>query len=338
VDVIPSLVGKTVTGGRLNALKTLQLLDDYIVTGADAGGTPLVYVSLARTGAVETQFYAYDAGFTGGVRVAAADVTGDGVPDIVTAPGAGGVPLVKVFDGRTFGLVLQFYAYDPAFTGGVYVAAADVTGDARADIITGTGAGGVPLVNVYNGVNAALLLTFFAYDPTVTVGVRVAAADFTGDNLADIVTAPGAGVAPHVRVFNGTTGLQVLGPIGSFFAYDPTFLGGVFVAAGDFNGDGIKDVVTGAGQGGAPHVKVFSGNTGGILTQFFAYDTSYTGGVRVGLVDMDGDGAEELLTAPGTGPLAQVRVWSATRGLLNGFYPYDGASVGVFVSGKRRRR
>src|SRR5439155_16929620 len=91
------------------------------------------------------------AGFTGGVRVAVRDVTGDGVTDIITAPGAGGGPHIKVFNGATGALIREFFAYGSNFTGGVYVAAGDVNGDGIADIITGAGAGGGPHGKVFNG-------------------------------------------------------------------------------------------------------------------------------------------------------------------------------------------
>jgi hypothetical protein len=57
--------------------------------------------------------------------------------------------------------------------------------------------------------------------------VRVAAGDLDGDGRADLLTAPGSGGGPHVRAFDGDN----LSPLANFFAYGPTFTGGVFVAA-----------------------------------------------------------------------------------------------------------
>src|SRR5262249_56120387 len=69
-------------------------------------------------------FFAYDPAFTGGVRVAACDVDGDGRAEIVTAAGPGGGPDVRVYGLTPFGLVLKaaFFAYSPTFTGRLYVA------------------------------------------------------------------------------------------------------------------------------------------------------------------------------------------------------------------------
>src|SRR5207253_2263645 len=108
------------------------------------GGAPEVKVFSATTGALMFDFLAYNPAFLSGVHVAVGDVTGDGVPDILTGPGAGGGPLVQVFDGKTGGLVVAFNAYDPAFLNGVFVAAADVNGDGYADIITAPDKGGGP--------------------------------------------------------------------------------------------------------------------------------------------------------------------------------------------------
>ena len=109
---------------------------NIIVTGADAGGGPHVRVFDAQSGLEWLSIVPYHPSFLGGVRVATGDVNGDGVQDIVTTPGAGGGPHVMVFDGRTGGAIASFLAYDPGFTGGLFVAAGDVNGDGRADIIT----------------------------------------------------------------------------------------------------------------------------------------------------------------------------------------------------------
>src|SRR5205085_903877 len=142
---------------------------------------------------------AYSPYFLGGVRVATGDLTGDGVPDIFTAPGPGGGPDMRVFDGVNGALIREFMAYDQHFTGGVYVAAGDINGDGKADIITGAGAGGGPQVEAFSGANGAVLQSFYAYSPNFTGGVRVGwVADINGNGMGEIITGAGPGGGPHV--------------------------------------------------------------------------------------------------------------------------------------------
>src|SRR4051794_30216787 len=80
-----------------------------IAAGADAGGGPRVTLINRATGAVTQDFFAYDPKFAGGVRVALGDFNGDGNADVVTAPGPGGGPHIKVFDGTNGKLLREFF-------------------------------------------------------------------------------------------------------------------------------------------------------------------------------------------------------------------------------------
>jgi len=316
-----------------NAVAQTQLpnpaLFRLVATGTDVGGQPLVRVFDYGSGTIRYQFLAYDMSFTGGVRVATGDVTGDGVDDIITAAGIGGGPHVKVFDGATGTLVSEFFAYDASFSGGVYVAAGDVNGDGISEIITGAGEGGGPHVRVFTA-NGVLVREFFAYDASFTGGVRVASGDVNGDGLADIITAAGPGGGPHVKVFSGNV---AQGVIGQLFAYTASFTGGVYVAAGDTNNDGLADIITGAGAGGGPHVKVFAGGTFSVLLSYFAYPATFTGGVRVGAQDINGDGFADVLTTPGAGMSSFTQVFDMTRSAaMDSFLSYDPSYMnGAFI-------
>ena len=57
-------------------------------------------------------------------------------------------------------------------------------------------------------------------------GVRVGMVDTNNDGKKEILTGAGPGGGPHVRTFRATPSLQ---DIDGFFAFDPTFSGGVFV-------------------------------------------------------------------------------------------------------------
>ena len=116
----------------------------------------------------------------------------------------------------------------------------------------------------------------------------MAAADVTGDGIAELITGAGPSGGPHVRVFavDGANLTELTG----FYAYDPTyFLGGVHVAAADVTGDGIAEIITGAGPSGGPHVKViaFDGTNLTVLASFYAYSPIFTGGVHVASADLD---------------------------------------------------
>ena len=251
-------------------------------------------------------FLANDPAFLGGVRVALGDVNGDGVSDIITAAGPGGTPYVRVWSGMDLTEIGGFLAYDARFAGGVFVAAGDVNGDGRADIITGAGAGGGPQVRIRDGATFTEIARFTAYDSSFHGGVTVAAGDVDGDGVADVVTGTGPGGDPHVRVWNGATGAE----LGSFYAYNRSFHGGVNVAAGDIDGDGLADILTGAGPGGAAQVRAWSGaDFTEIGAGFVAYEPRFSGGISVATVDLDRDGVNEIVTGPMSGsPL--VRIWT----------------------------
>ena len=250
---------------------------------------------------------------------------------IATGAGAGGSPNVRIFDAETNQETASFFAYNEAFTGGVRVAVADITADGVPDFITGAGPGGGPQVNVFDGKTLKLLTSFFAFDPSFSGGVFVAAGNFDSDRFSEIVVSAGAGGGPNVRIFNIENGLASL--TSSFFAYDQSFTGGVTVAAENYNGIAGDEIITGTGQGGAPHVKIFQPD-GIELGSFFAYSEQFTGGVFVAVGDMDLNGKSEIVTGPGAGGSPNVRVFNGGNAtLLSSFFAFDQLfSGGITVS------
>jgi FG-GAP repeat len=324
-----------------------------IAVGPGAGMPPEVKVYDPVNGILKLDFMAYESTFTGGVRVAVADMNGDGVPDVITAPAGvqvtlvnvngalepsfnlslGRAPEIKVFSGVDGTKIADFLAYPSNFTAGVFVAVADVNHDGIPDIITApdaTGQSGHTNVRAFFGnhlINSGAALPpdleFNAYDPGFGGGVRVAAADLNGDGFADIVTGPGIWSGPDVRIFDGKTltNNHTASKIGEFLAYDPRYFGGVFVSTGDTNGDRLTDVITGTNGNGGPEVKAFSGAnvlsspTPTIIDDFFAYAPAFNGGASVAALDVNGDGKADIITGAGPGGGPHVRIFDGGTSL-----------------------
>lgn len=153
------------------------------------------------------------------------------------ASGRGGPPLVRLYNEAFDPLTDAWNAYHPRFTGGVEIAVGDIDRDGRPDVVTGAGPGGGPHVRVFDE-RQAVKVQFFAYDRRFKGGVSVAIGDVDGDGAAEIVTGPGFGGGPHVRVFSARGQLE-----SQFFAYDSRKRVGVRVAAGDLDGDGRPEIL-----------------------------------------------------------------------------------------------
>jgi hypothetical protein len=301
-----------------------------ILTGTDTGNPSLVILRDGITLGVIQSFQAFP-GFGGGVRVALGDVNGDGVADIVAGAGPGGAPQVRVFDGVSGAGLADFPAFNPSFTGGVFVAAGDVTGDGLADVVVGADAGGAPQVSIFRAPDWAPAGSFLAFAPGFTGGVRVAAGDVNGDARADIMAGAGPGGVPQVSVFSGAN----LSLLTSFLAYPAAFTGGVYVAAGDLNGDDRADIITGSGSGAPANVKAFDGVNGSLIANFIAFPPAFTGGVAVGAGRVNGDGVPDFLAGAGPGGNAEVRAFDgSTMAQFQDFPAYGPPySGGVFVAG-----
>jgi hypothetical protein len=331
----------------LTATAAPATVTPIVAIGAEVGNRPAVRVIDSVTGQTRFAFEAYESSFRGGVRVATGDVNGDGVLDLVTAPGVGGGPLIKIFDGTTGSMIGAFLAYDAGFRGGVHVAVGDVNGDGFADIITGAGDGGGPHVRVFNGAWAApqvrilpmtteTVPTAAEQPPETTVeppvaneGEAPAAPDggvtTTGDGtttepepIGTTTTVSDEPITPPAPVIDTWTPVLT-----EFMAYGLDFRGGVRVAAGDVTGDGRADIITGAGVGGGPHVRIYDGTTGQIYREFMAFASPFTGGVYVTAGDIDGDGRAEVAVGAGVRGSSRVHVYSGSTGALQRVFQAD---------------
>jgi len=184
---------------------------------------------------------------------------------------------------------------------------------------TGAGAGGGPAVSVYNSLDNSILNTFFAFEEGFTGGVQTAVADVNNDGISDVIVGAGPGGGPRVIVYDGSTNFTT--QLFDFFAFSTSFTGGVSVAGGDFNADGFADIVVGAGPGGGPQVNIFDGQTGNLLTQFFAYDQSFRGGVTVAVGDIDGSSFNSVVTGAGAGGGSHVKSFRNSRFFMIGDTP-----------------
>jgi len=295
-----------------------------IVVGPDKSpSTPQeVAVVASDTGKVVTRFAAYENDYVGGTRVAVADLDGDGTDEIITAPGRSRAPEVRVFtmQGDAVPGFPAFFGNSPTFRGGIHLAAADVNGDGKPDIITVPSYGAVEVrvfLNRYPQSPAFVDvadISFLAF-PTASIGGGVVHAGDMGrlvngsfvnlpDKKAEIVVATGGGTKAAVTVFDVSeatpTRVQTFYP---FTAVSNNFQGGVSLEVARVDADGVPDIIAGMGANGSSRIEVWAWSASetsldmlGAIPNAFEGPSS-TAPVKMGVADSNGDGIADSLFA-----------------------------------------
>ena len=209
--------------------------------------------------------------FKSPINVEVGDVYNNGREKIVIGSPANTEPRVYIYDSQGK-LLNNFLVYDQKFKGGVAVAIGDVDEDYRNEIITAPAGNGGPHIRIFDK-NGGLKGQFFAGNKDFRGGLNISVGNLNNDRQEEIVIAPKNNSSPYILVYDLNGKL-----ISNFLAYTKNFKKEVSIEIADTNSDYHNEIITSAGAGGGPHVRIFD-LSGNLIKQFFAYDKYNLNGV-----------------------------------------------------------
>jgi len=298
---------------------------------APAANAPAVVTITDNVGVKEKEFLAYPETFLDGVSLASGDLNNDGNDEIIVSPKKGLESNIKVFNEEG-DMLFNFLAYPYAFKGGATVAIADLDNDGKKEIITAPNAGYEPLIKVFSN-QGKFIRSFLAYPSTFKGGVSIAAGDVRDEGGKEIITAPGRGGIPQVKIFT-REGRR----LNDFLVGNRSDAFGLQLATGDLDGNPrrrqaelIVSRMSGQGLLGAYDFR------GGRRFQWQAYSTTFSGNVKVLSADLNRDGFTDIITVPEGGGAPHVRIFDYRGRIVFSFYAFEssvnhGLTATVFLT------
>jgi hypothetical protein len=203
--------------------------------GVGPGGAVITYKGNGNGtfGSTLASFYPYTSGYQGGITVAMGDVDEDGKADIITGTGELQPAHVKVYSQGSE--IRNFYAFEnsPGVASyvGINVAAADVNGDGKADIVVGARTNNH--VKIFDGATSSLISSKFITASSAGVNVATSTKQSGPQRTVSAIINTGGGNFSAGQSLN----------------YKNAGMGWSELAVFDANGDGAKDVVMAGGSG-----------------------------------------------------------------------------------------
>lgn len=226
--------------------------------------------------------------------------------------------------GRIFKLInlnlgTDFNLFEKDFAGGASVCIGDLDGDGRKEIVAGSGPGRRSEVRVYTHQGKKTQYVIYPFDPEFIGGIDVACGDLTGDKVDEIVVAVASKEQAHIKVYQADKNKTVLS---DFFAEPSEFRGGVHIATGDVDRDGIDEIVVSRGMGTRSRIRIFEPNGTPLATIIYPFEKEYKSGADVAVGDVDGDGEDEIIVSTVRNAQAHIKTYETNGALKASFIAF----------------
>jgi uncharacterized delta-60 repeat protein len=216
------------------------------------------------------------------------------------------------------------------YSGVVQALDADINGDGVLDNVFVQSTGptvGDPVLVRFNKLDGSSQSQFYSpFEKSFLGGVSVTVAQLDSSVQKELIFTAGNGGGSRVQITN----INALSPIPAvdekafnvlrdFFGIeDLNFRGGAKSTVADINGDGKKELIVAAGEGGGPRVAIFDGSTLFSTTtnfsprklreDFFVFEQTLRNGVTLNGGDLNSDGRDDVVFGAGNGGAPRIFV------------------------------
>lgn len=196
-------------------------------------------------GQLYLRLFPYTAQFRGNMRIAAADVTGDGFKEIIVTAEAGYPAPVNIYSRHGSLVRSPWYPFGQSYASGMTVAVDDLSAAPGVEFVIGSVQGGRSHISMYD--NAFSWMRSWHPFGSHGVGVpSITTGNVFDDETSHIVVGSGEGTLPRIRIYTAQ-GQQKNGEI---IPYTTSQRSGVEVGVYDADFDGVDDIVATNQHGG----------------------------------------------------------------------------------------